>query len=721
MKVLYIGSSDRFAMSIISRFSKEEILVHVLGDEDFAKETKPKLPYKFYKCTLNSNKLRDAVKNINPDIVVYSNQIYTNKIYIDNDYANRYLYDTLCVLNVAKEFGIKKFIMISSDEVYCENIVGITEEVAVNPKSLRGIICRQAEDLCLQFNALYQLNILIYRIGPLYGYGIDETAGDLMALAIKSSSDMDFTKYPWLNVKSKRSIIHVNDVSDAILRGLSFTPKSIYNLSGNEGLSFADIVNIINNKSKDVLEDDLGSDKKLILDCKSIKNDLEWVPLYDIKRGIDSSYGIYENASRDKSIKKASKVKRLLEYRNTYQALLSVENVIMFLFAAILTLTFDNHHLFGNIDFMFIYILSISLLNGTKQSILSVVLASSLYIYRHLSEGASLISVVIKIDSILMLAQYLVIGVLVGYSVEHLRNMISQKQNEIEYLASEYEELKEINLDNIRIKHEYEKRLIDYKDSLPRLYTIVNKLDSLNIEKVFPSAIKVVQETMGVENVAIYLATPKSSHLRLVVTSNKDAAFGGKSLNLGVNQKMNSKLLQGELFLGDYWNGEPSMAMPVLNKGHLAAVIILNKIPFEKQTLYYSNLFRTVVALISIAILRAYDFERITRGQNYIDGTEILKPKAFMELLNIKDEAFNAKLSEYTLVHIKKDRLSAKEIYDVVGSKLRETDYLGSDTSGELYVLLSNTSRDEASVAINRLENLGVEAKVSGDLICQVS
>ena len=79
----------------------------------------------------------------------------------------------------------------------------------------------------------------------------------------------------------------------------------------------------------------------------------------------------------------------------------------------------------------------------------------------------------------LKIAQFMFLGVAVGYIVDHYKSVINEKNVEYEFLDSEFKEIAEINNDNIIIKQEYEKRLLNYKTSLPKLHLIVSQLNVL--------------------------------------------------------------------------------------------------------------------------------------------------------------------------------------------------------------------------------------------------
>ena len=48
MKIVYIGTPDNMAKTIIERMSKEDNELFLIAEQDFARERKPALNYRYY-------------------------------------------------------------------------------------------------------------------------------------------------------------------------------------------------------------------------------------------------------------------------------------------------------------------------------------------------------------------------------------------------------------------------------------------------------------------------------------------------------------------------------------------------------------------------------------------------------------------------------------------------------------------------------------------------
>lgn len=365
-------------------------------------------------------------------------------------------------------------------------------------------------------------------------------------------------------------------------------------------------------------------------------------------------------------------------------------------------------------DLFYIYIILMSLMFGVRQSILSVMLSSAFYILHSGINVTSIVDILINVSSILKIAEYIFMGVVVGYSVDQYRAVLQERKVEYDYLEGEYNEIKEINDDNVAIKQEYERRLISYKTSLPKLYSIISELTVLEPEKIFAAIVKVVKDVMDTDTVAVYMLNSKSSYARLMVSLNEKSIFQGKSFNLDNFSKLRDTLYENEIFVGSQWDeNEPSLAAPIFHKGQCIAIIVINEMPFKALNLYQMNLFRTLSVLITSSIVKANAYEEAVRDGKYIDQTDILISSEFKKLVNIREEERKQGLSDYCLLKVEcnSDILG---VYEKIYNMLRNTDSFGVTEQNELMVLLGNTQEKDAEYVLKRFKDRGINASIVG-------
>ena len=160
----------------------------------------------------------------------------------------------------------------------------------------------------------------------------------------------------------------------------------------------------------------------------------------------------------------------------------------------------------------------------------------------------------------------------------------------------------------------------------------------------------------------------------------------------------------------------PQMVAPIIYQKQVIALVAINDLPFEMLSLHQINMLRTISAIITIFIVRAEELDSLKKQEKYIEGTNILKTYAFRELLKTRGRASIERLSHYALLRLdQKDDLLG--VYKKVASCFRENDYIGLLEDGYIYVLLSNSTSQEAETVRNRVLKLGVGCSIRKEAI----
>lgn len=701
MKTLYIGACNSLSAAIVNRLVKEEEELYIVSEQDFIKEIKPTLKYRYYKYSSNDNGIDKVFASINPDTVIFAGSQYTHEVWEHDTVSNQYLSSLLNIINMSVKHSVGQFIYLSNKEVYgaSDSIRGESEQR--KPSSYKGLLCFEGENLVESFSNLYSLKTIILRFDDIYGFALSENAGDFLSNMIQS---IHINKEYSGNSNRKVQAVHVNDCADAVFRVKQVSPSSIYNISSNHVYSEDELAQMLirsyglNYEMISVQ----GENKSYLNDNAKIKKELEWVEFYTLGTLIESKSFNIQSSLKTQSILKKDKPKSSI--------ILTIENIIVFIFFAGLTILFKRHSMLSTIDFMSLYIIIMALSFGVRQSIVSVLLSIGFYLLSSGIESFNIINILTNLENILVIVQYIFYGAAIGYSVDYGKTKIKAQMTEYDYLSKEYKELKDINQDNILIKQEYEKRLLNDRTSLPRLYSIISRLTVLEPEKIFLEAVEVIKDIMDTETVSIYSANNRNSYIRLSVASSEEAIFIGKSVDISKFQGLQKAMANNEVYVGDQWTeNEPSLAAPVFHKGNCIAIIVINDMKFEHLNLYQVNLLRTLSILISSSMAKARDFEIATKETKYIENTDIMKTSYFEQLVEIEKEKNVKGLSNYSIIKILSDE-NMIVIYNKISNLFRDTDHIGLSNENELVVLLGNTQRKDMEYVINRLMNMGITA-----------
>ncbi|ANU13903.1 dTDP-glucose 4,6-dehydratase [Planococcus halocryophilus Or1] len=200
---------------------------------------------------------------------------------------------TQVLLEAAKRANIKKFVHVSTDEVYGEldfdPTTFFTEETPLQPSSPYSASKASSDLLVRAYYETYGLPVNITRCSNNYGpYHFPEK---LIPLTI--SRVLNDQKVPvYGDGKNVRDWLHVQDHCSAIdLVMHSGEIGEVYNIGGHNEQKNLDVVKTIIHalgKSEDLIEfveDRRGHDKRYAIDPTKIER-LGWRPVYDFETGI---------------------------------------------------------------------------------------------------------------------------------------------------------------------------------------------------------------------------------------------------------------------------------------------------------------------------------------------------------------------------------------------------------------------------------------------------
>ncbi|MCP9328512.1 dTDP-glucose 4,6-dehydratase [Liquorilactobacillus satsumensis] len=208
---------------------------------------------------------------------------------------------TLALLDVAKRCNLKKYLQVSTDEVY--GTLGakgyFKETTPLAPNSPYSASKASADLLVRAYYETYGLNVNITRCSNNYGpYQFPEKLIPLM-----TSNGMDGKKLPiYGDGKNIRDWLHVSDHCQAIDLVLHNGKKGeVYNVGGHNERTNNEIVHLIVNKlglGEDAIEyvqDRLGHDRRYAIDPTKIETELDWRPKYTFEVGIQETVEWYLN------------------------------------------------------------------------------------------------------------------------------------------------------------------------------------------------------------------------------------------------------------------------------------------------------------------------------------------------------------------------------------------------------------------------------------------
>lgn len=227
------------------------------------------------------------------------------------------VYGAYVLLEAARKYEVKKFIQISTDEVYGSiNEGSFSESSPLMPRNPYSASKAGAERLAYSYFATYQINVIITRASNNYGpYQYPEK---LIPLFITNAIEgMDLPLYG--DGKNIRDWIYVEDHVDALDVVLKYGKSGeVYNIGAGQELENRDVAQMICQQLEidpthiKSVKDRLGHDRRYSLNFDKMKA-LGWNPKKDFQTGLAETVSWYrDNQEWWKRIKSG-------EYKEYYQ------------------------------------------------------------------------------------------------------------------------------------------------------------------------------------------------------------------------------------------------------------------------------------------------------------------------------------------------------------------------------------------------------------------
>ncbi|HEY3277819.1 MAG TPA: dTDP-glucose 4,6-dehydratase [Syntrophorhabdaceae bacterium] len=235
------------------------------------------------------------------DLVVnFAAESHVDRSILDPDaFVKTNISGTFCLLEQARRLGVKRFLQISTDEVY--GSLGkegkFSEETSLSPNSPYSASKTSADLLAMAYYKTYGLPVVITRCSNNYGpYQFPEK---LIPLIITNAlADKELPVYgDGMNI---RDWIHVLDHCEAIDQVLhKGEVGNVYNVGGENEKANIEIVKLILKilgKSESLIKyvkDRPGHDRRYAIDSAKIKRTLGFVPKMSFEKGMEETVRWY--------------------------------------------------------------------------------------------------------------------------------------------------------------------------------------------------------------------------------------------------------------------------------------------------------------------------------------------------------------------------------------------------------------------------------------------
>ncbi len=300
-KVLVTGGSgfigSNFLVHMVNKYPDYDFInldaLTYCGNLENLTSIENKDNYTFVKGDIKDKDLVDSLVKDCDLVVNFAAESHVDRSITDPEiFIKSNVLGTQVLLNAAKEFGVEKYLQISTDEVY--GTLGetgyFTETTPLQPNSPYSASKAGADLITRAYHETFDLPINITRCSNNYGpYQFPEKLIPLMI-----SNALEDKKLPvYGDGKNIRDWLHVYDHCTAIDLVLHEGKLGeVYNIGGNNEKQNIEIVKLILNelgKDESLIEfvdDRLGHDRRYAIDSTKIQEELGWKPKYTFETGI---------------------------------------------------------------------------------------------------------------------------------------------------------------------------------------------------------------------------------------------------------------------------------------------------------------------------------------------------------------------------------------------------------------------------------------------------
>jgi len=615
-------------------------------------------------------------------------------------------------LDLSYQTNVAHFINISSTQVY-GNSLNTLEDMQPEPSSKIGQILLNGENLCRFYANKFNLPISIVRVP--YIYGPQEKNSFLYELINKSIVQN--------NIKintcefSQCGFLHIDDFFifiRSLLETIERPNIQVFNLCV-ENINYSFLTQQIKLYFSKVeftfLADPAFRPAKQKIEAKRAKEQYDWNPQHQLIQDLPTLLQI----ETGKPEKRKILIEKMREFTSSYRILLIWGEVILgAFFMHMLTIWSNTIVEFKYIDYRLLYVVIIGSTHGLLFGLVAALLAWVSGAINWNRIGLDWALLIYNVENWVPFALFFLAGAVTGYVHDKNENDISFEKHQTELIHEKYEFLYSLYDEIGTIKNRLREQLVGYRDSFGRFFRISNELNEYDEDNIFFKALKILEDLMKNDRIAIYSIESTGNYGRLEVNSSDLDQKIPRSLRLSDYSKALGVLKDGAVFQNkDLLPNYPSYIAPISNEGKLIGLVIIWEAKFEQFTMYYFNLFKVITGLIQSSLVRAATFKNMQTEKLFIPSTQIMRPDPFKQSLKIRKKMRRNKIANFQIIRIGKGKNDWKQLYEQLSKGIRSDDIVGilNENDAYCYVLLANAGLENINIISARLHDLGLDCE----------
>ena len=263
------------------------------------------------KIMIHNSNLQTSAKKFKGNILIqksFSKEIRNNETVInllgqmsadENGFINSNIIGGLNLLNSCIKKKIKRIILISSINVYGENLERPSKETdRLCPKTTYAGVKMITEQMYKAFAENHGINITILRVAGIFGPG---NKRGFLTKIIQSIKNKNITPVCYNNGEQQRDILYIDDVVDCILNVVNSQHDGfhVFNISSGKRHSINELISMIEKISKTKISakysSEIPDEKCIWADNTKAKKFLKFNPKVGIEAGLEYAVNQFLN------------------------------------------------------------------------------------------------------------------------------------------------------------------------------------------------------------------------------------------------------------------------------------------------------------------------------------------------------------------------------------------------------------------------------------------
>ena len=620
-RVLFVGSYDPAGSGIATRLYREGCRVSWLTAEPERELWGSKVHGKVFRRTVNYQQCSQILKGESVDCIVILTGAAREGFGAASGLERGQLLLMLSpLLQAAAAEKVQKVCFLSSLSL---------EDQVLLPPGLEEL--RAAERVTISFCQEQKLPLLTVRLGCIYGEGMMDFDG-VMGNLLRAMDRKEDVACP-LTAQSQLDLIQVPDAADAVYRLLNMDAAGPVDLFTGRTVTAQQLCETAARAAG--WQGDLRYGRREQHGPAGSGQDVRrlcgWMPFYPFdSHGAEAIARELERVREREA--RAGQKQRRRERAQTHSLLYdTAQNLLLFAVAAVVASLTPDWSDLRFVDVRLLYVMIVAITFGMRQGLLATALATVSYLGSQLQAGIDASYVLYNVGSWIPFVIYGVAGAFGGYWSDKKRDTYENLSNEYREQQDRYSLLEDLYRELLDVKNQLQKQIVISRDSFNRLYAVTEDLDDPNPRMVLIRTVRVIEEIMEGGSVAIYLRVRADKRYgRLMACSDQLSRRLQPSLDFEAVPRLQETMQTGAMYVNKELDPQyPAFAMPVSNGSFSIALVELYDLPASQYTIYYRNLFQTLVQMVQHNLVQAYTYQMENREKLFVPGTDILTAEAF--------------------------------------------------------------------------------------------